>query len=83
MPNLRAENRCPLCNEAPKLIQGDDDLWSVDCQRCGHFQITFEALTNLSSDPGGNKRSNCCQPTAAGGPAETTDQLSTTITSSS
>ena len=40
---------CPLCGEVPDTIQGYDDCWRIDCQRCGRFQITFEARTNLNN----------------------------------
>ncbi|HEV3440425.1 MAG TPA: hypothetical protein VG122_23930, partial [Gemmata sp.] len=41
--------RCPLCGELPELIRDDFDCWNVDCQRCGRFEITFEARTNLGN----------------------------------
>jgi len=46
---MQPDGPCPLCREAPDTIQGDDDCWRVDCQRCGRFQITFEARTNLNN----------------------------------
>ena len=49
MRNLGSDVRCPLCGEVPELIRDDFDCWHVDCQRCGLFQITFEARTNLDN----------------------------------
>ena len=49
MPNIGPDERCPLCGEVPDNIRHDYDCWYVDCARCGHFQITFEARTNLDN----------------------------------
>ncbi len=49
MRSLGSNKLCPLCGEVPTLIRHDFDWWYVDCERCGHFQITFEARTNLDN----------------------------------
>jgi hypothetical protein len=40
---------CPLCNLATDQITTDPDSEFVDCERCGHFDITFEASTKLDN----------------------------------
>jgi hypothetical protein len=41
---------CPLCNlPTDQNITTDSDSELVDCERCGHFDITFEASTKLDN----------------------------------
>jgi len=40
---------CPLCNLATTQLATDFDSEFVDCERCGHFDITFEASINLDN----------------------------------
>jgi hypothetical protein len=48
---------CPLCNLATdQTITTDFDSEFVDCERCGHFVITFEASINLDNFDVSRKR---------------------------